>query len=80
MGLHLNIHYLNKLKIIKSEIIAIASEKIKATIIAKSMREEAEGFLPTAFTAAYPTNPTTTAGPTVLNNIITTMIRLRILF
>ena len=48
----------------------MASAKIKATIIASRILAEAEGFLPTALTAEYPTTPMTAAGPIVLKNII----------
>jgi len=70
---------LNKLKTISNDIIAKASAKIKAVIIDNSILAEADGFLPTALTAANPTMPITAAGPTVAKNIINIIVRFLII-
>ena len=57
---------------------AIASAKIKAVIIDIKILAEAEGFLPTAFTAAKPTMAITAAGPKVAKTMIKIMLTLRI--
>ena len=58
--------------------IAMASAKIKATIIARSIFAAADGFLPTALTAANPTSPTIAAGPSVLKSMIKIIVIFRI--
>lgn len=58
--------------------IAIASAKINAVIIASKIRGEAEGLRPTALTAAKPTTPITAAGPKVAKNMIKIKIKLLI--
>lgn len=57
---------------------AIASAKIKAVIMDIKILAAAEGFLPTAFTAAKPTMAITAAGPRVAKTIIKTIVTLRI--
>jgi len=49
---------------------AIASAKIKESIITINILAEAEGFLATDFTATEPTKAITAAGPAVLKNMI----------
>jgi hypothetical protein len=69
--------YLNRLNTIKIAKIAIPSANKKAVIMDIRILVAAEGFLDTAFTAAYPTNPITAAGPKVLKIIIRMMVILR---
>jgi hypothetical protein len=52
----------------------MASAKMNAKIMASSMRDDADGFRPTARTAPYPTQPITTAGPIELRIMIKMMV------
>jgi len=74
----MSIVYLNRPNTIKIAMTAIASANKNAVIMASNMRGDAEGFLPTAFTAACPIIPITTDGPKVLKSIIITTVRFRI--
>ncbi len=68
-------YLLNKLYIISSATIAIASAKTKERIIAINILGDAEGLRATDFTAEYPTKAITAAGPAVLRNINKTIIK-----
>jgi len=57
---------------------AIASAKTNAVIMDIRILAAAEGFLPTAFTAAKPTMAITAAGPKVAKTMIKIIVRLRI--
>lgn len=54
------------------------SAKRKAVIIDIKIFDAAAGFLPKAFTEAYPTRPITAAGPSVLKNIISVIVKFSI--
>jgi hypothetical protein len=59
-------------------ITAIASAKIKARIIEIKILGAAEGFLPNALTAAYPTTAITADGPAVAISIIIAAVKVPI--
>jgi len=67
--------YFNKLKTVKSEIIAIASANRKASIIVISILGDAPGLRESPLTDSLPTRAITIDGPKVLMSIINISIK-----